>query len=259
MGAEYKKVGATMQAGACRQDGPTVGRSDGRLQRSELVCLGRPSGRLSVAPSVSPRFRRPRCRFPACECRVQPAPSFFQLPAELARAPRAVRREIERRILQRRADRLDPLLPGRYIRLGLRDRALGPAPIGVPAIPLGRRRAPALLPILDLPQRLLLRRSYRRRVGALAAGGLPLFKRAGELGAPRLVQDPHPRRQRAQQRPFVTHQQYRAIVLGDGILQGRPSVPRDDKGKLTDWTDVRQLDYKNPAVRREMIATMQYW
>src|SRR5689334_21116704 len=41
--------------------------------------------------------------------------------------------------------------------------------------------------------------------------------------------------------------------------QGRPSVPRDDKGKLTDWTDVRQLDYKNPAVRREMIATMQYW
>ena len=41
--------------------------------------------------------------------------------------------------------------------------------------------------------------------------------------------------------------------------RGRPSVPRDDKGKLTDWTDVVQLDYKNPAVRREMIATMRYW
>jgi glycosidase len=41
--------------------------------------------------------------------------------------------------------------------------------------------------------------------------------------------------------------------------RGEPSVPRDDKGKLTDWTDVAQLDYKNPAVRREMIATMQYW
>jgi glycosidase len=41
--------------------------------------------------------------------------------------------------------------------------------------------------------------------------------------------------------------------------QGQPSVPRDDKGKLTDWTDVVQLDYRNPAVRREMIATMQYW
>jgi glycosidase len=41
--------------------------------------------------------------------------------------------------------------------------------------------------------------------------------------------------------------------------QGQPSVPRNDKGELTDWTDVVQLDYKNPAVRREMIATMQYW
>ncbi|MEO7239592.1 MAG: alpha-amylase family glycosyl hydrolase [Gemmatimonadales bacterium] len=41
--------------------------------------------------------------------------------------------------------------------------------------------------------------------------------------------------------------------------RGEPSVPRDDKGKLTDWTDVVQLDYRNSAVRREMIATMQYW
>ena len=41
--------------------------------------------------------------------------------------------------------------------------------------------------------------------------------------------------------------------------RGEPSVPRDEKGKLTDWTDVAQLDYKNPAVRREMIDTMQHW
>jgi glycosidase len=41
--------------------------------------------------------------------------------------------------------------------------------------------------------------------------------------------------------------------------RGEPSVPRDTDGKLTDWTDVVQLDYKNPAVRREMIATMRYW
>jgi glycosidase len=41
--------------------------------------------------------------------------------------------------------------------------------------------------------------------------------------------------------------------------RGEPSVPRDAAGKLTDWTDVVQLDYKNPALRREMIATMQYW
>jgi glycosidase len=41
--------------------------------------------------------------------------------------------------------------------------------------------------------------------------------------------------------------------------KGEPSVPRDEKGNLTDWTDVVQLDYGNPALRREMIATMRYW
>ena len=41
--------------------------------------------------------------------------------------------------------------------------------------------------------------------------------------------------------------------------RGEPSVPRDEKGKLTDWTDVAQLDYKNPKLRQAMIANMQYW
>jgi glycosidase len=41
--------------------------------------------------------------------------------------------------------------------------------------------------------------------------------------------------------------------------KGEPSVPRDPDGKLTDWTDVVQLDYGNPKVRQEMIATMRYW
>ena len=41
--------------------------------------------------------------------------------------------------------------------------------------------------------------------------------------------------------------------------RGEPSVPRGPDGKLTDWTDVAQLDYANPEVRREMIATMQWW
>jgi len=41
--------------------------------------------------------------------------------------------------------------------------------------------------------------------------------------------------------------------------RGELTVPRDDKGKLTDWTDVAQLDYGNPALRREMIATMSHW
>jgi len=41
--------------------------------------------------------------------------------------------------------------------------------------------------------------------------------------------------------------------------RGAPMVPRDASGKLTDWTDVVQLDYGNPEVRREMIATMRWW
>lgn len=41
--------------------------------------------------------------------------------------------------------------------------------------------------------------------------------------------------------------------------KGEPSVPRDNSGNLTDWTDVVQLDYTNPELRREMIATMRWW
>lgn len=41
--------------------------------------------------------------------------------------------------------------------------------------------------------------------------------------------------------------------------EGHPMVPRDADGKLTDWTDVVQLDFGNPEVRREMTATMQWW
>lgn len=41
--------------------------------------------------------------------------------------------------------------------------------------------------------------------------------------------------------------------------QGGPSVPRGPDGKLTDWTDVAQLDFGNPEVRREMIAAMRWW
>jgi glycosidase len=41
--------------------------------------------------------------------------------------------------------------------------------------------------------------------------------------------------------------------------RGEISVPRDEKGRLTDWTDVAQLDYRNPQLRQEMIAAMRYW
>lgn len=41
--------------------------------------------------------------------------------------------------------------------------------------------------------------------------------------------------------------------------RGEAMVPRDPDGKLTDWTDVVQLDYGNPKVRREMVAAMRFW
>ncbi len=41
--------------------------------------------------------------------------------------------------------------------------------------------------------------------------------------------------------------------------RGEMSVPRNERGELTDWTDVAQLDYRNPALRREMIAAMRFW
>jgi glycosidase len=41
--------------------------------------------------------------------------------------------------------------------------------------------------------------------------------------------------------------------------QGELTVPTDAQGKPTDWTDVAELNYGNPALRRAMIETMQYW
>jgi glycosidase len=40
---------------------------------------------------------------------------------------------------------------------------------------------------------------------------------------------------------------------------GRMTVPRDEHGNLTDWTDVVELDYGNAGLRRAMIDEMLYW
>ena len=40
---------------------------------------------------------------------------------------------------------------------------------------------------------------------------------------------------------------------------GEMTVPRDLEGNLTDWTDVVELDYSNPGLRRAMIDAMKYW
>jgi glycosidase len=40
---------------------------------------------------------------------------------------------------------------------------------------------------------------------------------------------------------------------------GEMTVPRDQEGNLTDWTDVVELDYSNPGLRRAMTDAMKYW
>jgi len=40
---------------------------------------------------------------------------------------------------------------------------------------------------------------------------------------------------------------------------GDLTVPIDEHGKPTDWTDVAELDYGNPALRQAMVAAMRHW
>lgn len=40
---------------------------------------------------------------------------------------------------------------------------------------------------------------------------------------------------------------------------GEMTVPRDLEGNLTDWTDVVELEYDNPGLRRAMTDAMKYW
>ena len=42
-------------------------------------------------------------------------------------------------------------------------------------------------------------------------------------------------------------------------VAGEVSVPRDNEGKPTDWTDVADLNYQDAGLRRAMIADMKYW
>ncbi|MCK8490339.1 alpha-amylase family glycosyl hydrolase [Spirosoma sp. RP8] len=44
------------------------------------------------------------------------------------------------------------------------------------------------------------------------------------------------------------------------LVKGKMTTPLDPKtGKPTDWTDVVDLNYDNPAMRKGMIEAMQYW
>jgi glycosidase len=55
--------------------------------------------------------------------------------------------------------------------------------------------------------------------------------------------------------PWTTEHKDYYLLRKDGSI----SVPLDENGKETDWTDVAQLDYRNPGLRRAMIAAMRHW
>ena len=129
-----------------------------------------------------------------------------------------------------------------------------------------------------------------KAVGANVVWLMPIYpvgvaNRKGTLGSPYAVQD-----YRATNPAFGTAADFRALVQAvharglklildwvpnhtawDNVWvkshpdffvrddSGHLTVPRDDKGKLTDWTDVAQLDYHNPALRAAMIDAMRYW
>ncbi len=42
-------------------------------------------------------------------------------------------------------------------------------------------------------------------------------------------------------------------------IDGKFTLPINEHGGLTDWDDCADLDYGNPALRKAMIAAMQYW
>ena len=52
----------------------------------------------------------------------------------------------------------------------------------------------------------------------------------------------------------VQHRDY-YVLRPDGSI----SNARDNEGRETDWTDVAELNYDNPALRRAMIAEMRWW
>ena len=42
-------------------------------------------------------------------------------------------------------------------------------------------------------------------------------------------------------------------------INGQFTPPLNERGEPTDWADVCDLDYANPALRKAMIEAMQYW
>ena len=55
--------------------------------------------------------------------------------------------------------------------------------------------------------------------------------------------------------PWITEHKDYYVTRPDGTIINA----RDNEGHDTDWTDVAELDYDNPAMRQAMIAAMRWW
>lgn len=55
--------------------------------------------------------------------------------------------------------------------------------------------------------------------------------------------------------PWITEHPDWYVHRADGSI----SFPLDQQGRETDWTDVAELNYANPEMRRAMIAEMRWW
>ena len=55
--------------------------------------------------------------------------------------------------------------------------------------------------------------------------------------------------------PWITQHKDYYVTRADGTVINA----RDNEGRGTDWTDVAELNYENPAMRRAMVADMRWW
>ncbi len=55
--------------------------------------------------------------------------------------------------------------------------------------------------------------------------------------------------------PWITQHKDYYVTKPDGTI----SNARDNEGRETDWTDVAELNYDNPDMRRAMLADMRWW
>src|SRR6266704_3295762 len=150
-----------------------------------IYCCLRLEARHSIAG------RRPRV-----EGAIQLCSQAVQLASHLGRAVRTTEYRVKRGVLERRRYRLDTRLERLNLRLQCIDLALR---LSKTASRITRCRLASRGPLLftHAPNGFLIRGAHLCRVFAIGRHLFPFGKAAVEIGDAAVVEDPHPRRQRA--------------------------------------------------------------